>query len=223
MAALRIVSVDVECVATGVGHNDRSIATIAVVDSREQTLLNVRVTPHLPVVSMLTPITGLERGALAGGLAEEAALQQVYALLGPDVLLVGQNPQSDATWLRLVPGVHYAALFDLAQLFKQINPRYNSMSFYPMHHVARTLLNVGSGGAHSADEDARISVRLYNLYAGDSGANRARLVEGKKRLLSAPNSNTNIAKSLGYQHEGVCLAAFLPERCSCGQPTKRGT
>jgi membrane protease subunit (stomatin/prohibitin family) len=38
-------SIDVECVATGVGHNARDVAQIAVVDQYERCLLNVYVQP----------------------------------------------------------------------------------------------------------------------------------------------------------------------------------
>ena len=38
-AAERVLSVDVECVATGPGHNDRAVSSVAVVDGNGKTLL----------------------------------------------------------------------------------------------------------------------------------------------------------------------------------------
>ena len=62
----RVVSIDVECVANGTTHNDRAVAQIAIVDARtEQTLLNVYVKQEKPVVSYLTPLTGLTEQLLA--------------------------------------------------------------------------------------------------------------------------------------------------------------
>lgn len=53
-------SIDVECVATGVEHNAREVAQIALVDQFERCLLNVYVTPPegATVASYLTPLTG---------------------------------------------------------------------------------------------------------------------------------------------------------------------
>lgn len=73
-----IFGIDVECVATGTTHNDRSVAQFALVvcntlealchhaattimatqDESERTVLNVYVKPEDPVVSYLTPISG---------------------------------------------------------------------------------------------------------------------------------------------------------------------
>jgi hypothetical protein len=73
------MSIDVECVATGLRHNDRAVAQIALVDQArpcrapavrvplltprpptqfEQPLLNLYVRPEEAVVSYLTPLTG---------------------------------------------------------------------------------------------------------------------------------------------------------------------
>jgi RNA exonuclease 4 len=79
--AYRFFSIDVEAVATGVGHHDRSVAQISLIDQYEQVgfnnargphsgkffmpfpivqpVLNAYVKPDLPVVSYLTALTGL--------------------------------------------------------------------------------------------------------------------------------------------------------------------
>ena len=53
-------SIDVECVATGVEHNAREVAQIALVDQFERCLLNLYVCPpeNVKVASYLTPLTG---------------------------------------------------------------------------------------------------------------------------------------------------------------------
>lgn len=53
-------SIDVECVATGTDHNARDIAQISLVDQYQQVLLNVYVKPEKPVVSYLSPLTGMQ-------------------------------------------------------------------------------------------------------------------------------------------------------------------
>ena len=62
-------SIDVECVATGVEHNAREVAQIALVDQFERCLLNLYVSPpeNVKVVSYLTPLTGWDTCRRAGG------------------------------------------------------------------------------------------------------------------------------------------------------------
>ena len=55
------MSVDVECVTTGIHHDARDVCFVAVVDGNERVLLSKKVKPEKPVVSYLTPITGVRR------------------------------------------------------------------------------------------------------------------------------------------------------------------
>jgi len=56
--ASSVFSIDVECVATGMKHDARSVAQIALVDGNEQPVLNLYVRPEEEVVSYLAPLTG---------------------------------------------------------------------------------------------------------------------------------------------------------------------
>lgn len=59
-----IYSIDVECVATGTQHNARSIAQVALVDEWGRPVFNVLIQQEKPVVSYLTPLTGLTKEML---------------------------------------------------------------------------------------------------------------------------------------------------------------
>jgi hypothetical protein len=59
-----IYSIDVECVATGTQHNARSIAQVALVDEWGRPVFNVLIRQEKPVVSYLTPLTGLTKEML---------------------------------------------------------------------------------------------------------------------------------------------------------------
>ena len=88
-----------ECVATGVRHDAHSVCSVAVVGEDERILLHKKVKPREPIVSYLTPITGLRAGDLDDGENLESVLAQVlHALLGPDVSIVGQAVQNDINW-----------------------------------------------------------------------------------------------------------------------------
>jgi hypothetical protein len=54
----------VECVATGVQHNARSVAQVALVDEWGRPIFNVLIKQEKPVASYLTPLTGLTKEAI---------------------------------------------------------------------------------------------------------------------------------------------------------------
>ena len=147
----KFVSVDVECVATGKRHDERTPCLVAVVEKNERVLLEKKVKPVEPVVSYLTPLTGLCAGDLDDGDSLENVIAEVKALLGPDVVLVGQGVKSDVEWLQLREGVDYQRTVELAELFKTYNPRYRNYSYFSLSHEANTLLRQGAFGMGGAE------------------------------------------------------------------------
>ena len=114
-------------------------------------------------VSPLTSVTGLSAEDIEGGDAKEDVLADLYALLGPSVVLVGQNPDSDCTWLELEQGTHYGQLIDLAEEFKAWSLKFNRFDYFGLAQEAYGLLGVTMhAGSHSPVEDAKISIRLFN-------------------------------------------------------------
>ena len=95
LSSKRYIALDVECVATGRRHDDRDVALVAVVDANEQVILKRKVKPEKPVMSYLTPLTGLRKGDLDDGKRLSDVLREVKDLLGRDVVLVGQGVKSD--------------------------------------------------------------------------------------------------------------------------------
>ena len=214
-----ILSVDAECVATGRGHNDRSVCRVAVVDDNERVLLNEYVKPEERIVSYLTPINGVQEGDLDNAEKLEDVLTRVYALLSPNVTLVGQSVASNIVWLKLIKGVHYKDVVELSQVFAAYNQRYKNMCYFSLQHESDTLLDgtgIGSG-PHNPANDALAAIRLHKKYCVES----PHLLESAKQQLLLNRSPPSFPKQCNYRHEGVCLAAFYPEKCFCGQPTKK--
>ena len=56
-----VFSIDVECVATGAAHNARSVAQVALVNEWGQPVFNILIRQDAPVVSYITPLTGLTK------------------------------------------------------------------------------------------------------------------------------------------------------------------
>ena len=136
-------SVDVECVATGRRHDDRAVAFVALVDKNERLLYKTKVRVDVPILSYLTPLTGLRKGDLDDGKSLDTVIRDIKGLLGPDAVLVGQGIQSDIKWLKLQEGVDFGSSVDLAELLKVYNPRYKNYSYFSMEHEANVLLGPG--------------------------------------------------------------------------------
>ena len=94
-----VCCIDVECVATGTSHHDRSISQIALVDLADTVICDLYVIPEKPIVSYLTPLTGCDEKILSerGTSLEQAletlrtSLAKLKAETGSLVTLVGQN------------------------------------------------------------------------------------------------------------------------------------
>ena len=138
----RLFSIDVECVASGRRHDERAVALIVVVDETEKVMLK-RTVKQTHVYSYLTGLTGVKPGDLDDGVPLEDAIRDVKAIIGPDVVLVGQGVKSDIKWLDLKEGVDYKSSIDLAIMFKTYNARYNNYSMFSLAHEANTLLSPG--------------------------------------------------------------------------------
>lgn len=140
----RYMSVDVECVATGKRHDAREVCLVSMVDADSNVLLSKKVKPESPVVSYLTPLTGVREGDLDNGERLADVLTQVKALLGRDVVLVGQGVKNDIVWLKLQQGTDFASFVDLGEMFKAYNQRYGNYSYFSLSHEANTLLRPGT-------------------------------------------------------------------------------
>jgi len=210
-------SIDVECVATTMGHNGRTIAQISLIDQASNCVLNLYVRPDVAVTSYLTPLTGVTAESLEQhGMDLPQALATLRQHLPKTATLVGQNIGKDVQWLKLQEGVDFAHMVDLAGLFRVFNERYKSFTYFGLDHVATVLLGESlDGAAHNAVTDAIKSMRLFLLYAQiQAPGMEDQWAQMQKNLLSHP-----IAKSfatLNPTFEGVCMGNR--KTCRCGDP-----
>jgi hypothetical protein len=75
-----VFSIDVECVATAIQHNSRSIAQVALVDEWSRPVFSVLIKQDQPVISYITQLTGLTKELLdTHGLPQGNRLGQNYS------------------------------------------------------------------------------------------------------------------------------------------------
>lgn len=213
-----IFSVDVECVATGPQHHDRTLAQIGLCDADGTPVLNVYIKPDVPVVSYLGPITGLSAALIEEkGVSLADALARLRAALPPTAFLCGQSIAKDIEWLGLKEGTDFACAIDLAALFRvwTAESRY---AYFSQDHAASVWLRGtpyerAHGAAHDALADARMSMALFRSYRQVS-ADPARLAQLQQATLSAPRQPS--FAMLNPVYEGVCQGQR--RTCTCGGP-----
>ena len=214
-----VFSLDVECVAVGKTHmpKDRAPAKFALVDSRGKTVCVQYIRPEREVVSYLTPLSGVRAEDLEGAVSLEEAIEILKSHLPKDAILVGQVIDNDITWMQLKQGEDFADYVDLAEVFKGYNAKYKQTSYHTLLHEARILLNfpdLDTAGEHDSAIDARLSVQLW-----EKVRSRPDQLQQMRQNLIHNRPKMSAAKRLNHQHEGVCLARFLPPKCICGMPT----
>lgn len=213
-----VFCLDVECLAVGKSHlkDDREPCCLALVDSNGTVLLRRLIRPTRPVVSYLTPYTGvregdLDEGGAAVSLAE--AVAELRATLSPRAVLVGQNPEGDVEWMQLRQGVDFKEIVDLADVFRD---KYGRV--FSLRHAAYVLLGKrASPTSHDALWDACSSVELYKKALSVSPEELARL----RRKMTAVEywpPKASLAKKFNFQIDGVCLSMYNSRGCICGKP-----
>lgn len=203
----RYFSVDVECAATGLTHDDRAPCRVALVREDGSTVLDLVIRVD-GLVSPLTPLTGLTAQEIALGCSLQEARDRVRAELGECVVLVGQSIGHDIKWLGLREGVDFKKSIDLADLFKcSVKGASKVLS---LEHEALGLLNEQvQVGVHSPVEDAQVSLRLYSEW----GSKPERVHAARQRLSALVAS-----RALPPRHrpppkvDGVCMGRWS---CSC--------
>ncbi|CAL5222670.1 g5068 [Coccomyxa viridis] len=210
-----VFSIDVECVATGTDHNSRDVAQISLVDYNDNIILDLHVTPEKPVVSYLTPLTGLTPEKVQSqGRPLAAAVSTMREHLPQNAILVGQGIGQDVTWLGLVEGQDFEGMVDLTGIYRIWNPKYKSYSVFSQDHLCRVLLGFDtSGSTHDAAGDAVKSMRLFRQYHSYHG-DPASWTAAQEKLLAIP-PEPSFAKRFPT-FEGVCMGNR--KTCRCGAP-----
>ena len=119
-----LVSIDVECAATGHGHFDREPCRIAMVDCHGNTMFDM-VTKVPNMTDPLFEFTGLSVKEINDGVELQVALDKLKKILSKlqrdyknGVSIVGQAVQNDIAWTKLEKNKHYNQMIDLAPIFK---------------------------------------------------------------------------------------------------------
>jgi hypothetical protein len=218
-----LFSIDVECVADGTGHNDRTPCEIAMVDGEGNPVFHRYIDVRPYVVSYLTEVTGLSEDTLASASAErvsslERAIADLKAALPPTAVLVGSSVSSDIRWLGLEEGKDFSAAVDLVRVFELPAPAADPSSpgggravrFSLRALALRLLRQTGfQDTSHDPMEDARVSVTLYTRFASTR--------EAWEKAIALLRVSAPTTSKVPASIEGVCMRKYQRNQCTCGQ------
>lgn len=210
--ALSMFALDVECVATGPCHNDRAVAQVGLVDAFGRCILNIYVKPEKPVVSYMTPLTGLTAELVQRrGVPFDEAVSVLRSVLPPAAALIGTNIGQDARWLGLAAPRDFALLVDLSALFRAWDG--SKYVYFGQDHCAKVWLGAvrPPGTSHDAVGDAAVSMALLGRYMRTPEDVKLNYHEW---CLTTPREKSFAV--LNPVFEGVCQGNR--RLCKCGAP-----
>jgi RNA exonuclease 4 len=179
-----------------------------------QPQFNVLIKQDKPVLSYITPLTGLTKEMVDQyGQPLADALAVLRSHLSPNAVLVGQNILKDVQWLQLAEGVDYGALIDLAALFRCWNPVRGEYTGFSQDHCAKAWLGVGDRPNHDALSDSVISMSLFNAYRS--------VQKNPEQLFQLQQATMNTPRVPGFSAthptvDGCCMGNR--KSCKCGAP-----
>ena len=218
--ATPLLDIDVECVATGVEHNARAVAQIALVDQFEPCLLNVFVKPPGSDGALVPAArVGLRSSSRRTACAplRDRPFSACWPCSADESPFCEADCPEDVQWLNLVEGTDFAGMLDLAGLWRVWNAQYNSWSVFGQDHLVKTLLGAEVAAQHDAASDALKSVRMFNYYnwlQSPQGGGAPALENAKARLLQTPPEPSFAKKNPSF--EGCCMGNR--KTCTCGAP-----
>jgi len=210
-STLMVCSLDVECAATGRGHDDLSPCRISLVNEKYEVLLDVVINTS-NLYSPLTPLTGLTAQDLRKGISLKQGLEQLHKLLTSKTTLVGQFIRQDCSWCSLVKGVHYEKLIDLSQCLRIWAHQLNRFLYFSLDRAAYGLLGVESAFPHCPVRDATVSMQIYQQYVKTGELDLAkRILQNCLKLRLFPRRVKPRLIS------DVCCGKFNRKYCTCHQ------
>lgn len=214
-----VFSLDVECVAIGRSHcnEDRYPSKFALVDEGGNPVCTCLIKPEKPVVSYLTPLTGLRASNFSASDPDlSSAIDLLKRHLPKEAILVGQKIDHDIEWMRLTKGIDFQDSVDLADVFKGWNSKYNNFAYHSLIHEAQHVLKITIDASQEHDPalDATLSVQLWNKVKEDPSK-----LPQYQQMLIRNRPAQSVVKRLDWRYEGVCLSKFNQRKCICGMPT----
>jgi hypothetical protein len=92
--------------------------------------------------------------------------------------------------------------------------------YHTLQHAAHTLLGGDvCSDHHTAVGDCINSVRIYSRFIARG---KQTLQKARKTLQYSGRPAESVVRRNNYVIDGVCMAGYYADKCTCGQPSKSG-
>ena len=214
----KYISLYVEYIANGFGHNDRIPCWIIMSDFNNQIIYNEMIDPNksrslYDITSTLEPITGININMLhENGISHNKAISKLKNLLDDETVLIGHNIHIDILKLGLQVDYHYKNYIDLKTEFKTATKYGNKIKnkYFSFEQEKEILLNITK--KVNKIDIPQITMLIFKnwIKPGETKKNRA-----KKKLIQ--NSNHIKNNNEIFVIDGVCCATYRKDKCICSQ------
>jgi DNA polymerase III epsilon subunit-like protein len=214
----KYISLYVEYIANGFGHNDRIPCWIIMSDFNNQIIYNEMIDPNksrtlYDITSTLEPITGININMLhENGISHNKAITKLKNLLDDETVLIGHNIHIDILKLGLQVDYHYKNYIDLKTEFKTATKYGNKIKnkYFSFEHEKEILLSITK--KVNKIDIPQITMLIFKnwIKPGETKKNRA-----KKKLIQ--NSNHIKNNNEIFVIDGVCCATYRKDKCICSQ------
>ena len=210
------ISLNVEYIANGFGHNDRIPCWIIMSDYGGNIIFNEKINPNLSrklyeVVSTLEPITGITMNILEKeGQSYNKVMTDLKNILDKDVVLIGHNIDIDVIKLGLEPGKDYKNYIDIAMEFRTARKYGNFIKnkYFSINQEKYILLDIKEEFSNLLD-DAKVTMSLFKKWIKPGETKKAR---AKKKLIDSKFTTINTDK---FVIDGVCCSPYRKDKCIC--------
>ena len=213
-----IYCIDVECVASGNTHEDFIPVSVAIVNHNCDLIYEQLITPSAPVYDYLTPLTGITSIDLSKTKSLTQVVTEIRQLLPKTAKLIGQGICNDIEWLGLVEGVDFNSKEDISSLTACYNPKFRNTSVFSLDLAYSVVFGTSmrGSGIHLASEDAKATMKFYKHW---KQLTQSQIASYNYQMIGT-KPKPSFAKQHNYKYNGICLAGYMPQYCTCGKKPK---
>ena len=161
------LSCDIECVQ---GYdNSLLLAKCCIIDTNLEVVLNITIKPDKPVKNYITWVTGLRRGDLNRGVECSEGKRMIKTLFDTADTIVFHDCRNDLKVLEYLPLGEVVDTSNHPGLIAKTYLKRASKERVGLKTMGKLLLGVHiQEGAHSAKEDAIVTMRLFLLIKSEN-------------------------------------------------------
>lgn len=220
------LSLNVEYIANGFGHNDRIPCRIVITDFKNNIIFDEKIDPNKSknvneVISTLEPITGITMEMLENeGKSYNEVIKSLKTILDENVVFIGHNVDIDLFRLGLKPGIDYKNYIDIVMEFRIVKKtnRIIKNKYFSLEEEKKILLDIDlekedTNLNNKFINDTIITMSIFKNWIKPGETKKAR---AKKRLTESKFEFNKYDNNYKYfVVDGICCSQYRKDKCIC--------